>query len=98
MTEEGDAAICTSDIFTDMYSTCGKKIGATCWTWSVCPTGPAGPGTPLFEYDDNPFYFNDDTANQIELDSSMDWYGGWGSFGMGVDYIEDEISFDAYIP
>ena len=67
---------------------CGANIDAHCWTWDICPT-------VLDEFDLVDDYEIDIEA-EIEADSWLSWYGGWGSFGMGTDGPENETSFAGF--
>jgi len=71
----------------DVVRNCGKKVGGQCWEWDICPH-QAEEAFDLIDYDDGLTF-----EEQAEEDSWLQWYGGWGSFGMGIDALQDELDF-----
>ena len=64
--------------------------GAECWEWNICPTSDTT--FDLVDYDDGLT-----TEEQAEEDSWLQWYGGWGSFGMGIDLLEDTVTYPDHV-
>lgn len=105
LTEDGVASVCEADPDTAipdigdlsnggnalLVQNCGKTIGARCWEWNICPTSDTT--FDLVDYDDGLT-----TEEQAEEDSWLQWYGGWGSFGMGIDPLEDKNMVPGYVP